>query len=430
MRALAAVDHPSLVTVYDGQVVGHSTDTYDSADTEATYLVLELVEGTTLSALLLDGPIPPATVTRIGLALADALSAVHAAFLVHRDVKPANVLLTPSGAVKLGDFGLARLVRDDAAQITTGGEVMGTAAYLSPEQVTSSTVMFPSDIYSLGLVLLECLTGRRPYEGAPAEAALARLVRRPAVPDLLPEPWPGLLRAMTDPDPMRRPSAEQVGHTLGGVRAEPTALQLDGVAGTQPADDSSSPLGPFLREPSPSDPGTTVSVRRFVLAAAAVAVATASAVFFAALHNTTDPSSVAPSGAAVPAESVVVAQPQSGSNPAVPSAGASAQSPPTLATAAQPAAPALEAAAAQVGDPAAPAAVAPDAGGGQAESSVSPDQPAPAAQVPEPRTEQPPAPAAEAADPPQNVDAGNPTKDKAGKAGGKDKGQGKGKAKG
>ena len=249
---------------------------------------------------------------------------------------------------------------------------MGTAAYLSPEQVTSSTVMFPSDIYSLGLVLLECLTGRRPYDGAPAEAALARLVRRPAVPDSVPEPWPTLLRAMTDPDPMRRPSAEQVSRTLSGVPEEATALELDGGGSADLTDDSSSPLGPFLREASPSDPGTTVSVRRFVLAAAAVAVATASAVFFAGLHNTTDPSSVAPSGAAVPAESVEVAQPPSGSNPAVPSAGASAQSPSTLATAAQPAAPALEAAAAQVEDPAAAATVAPDAGGGQAESSVAP----------------------------------------------------------
>ena len=125
---------------------------------------------------------------------------MHAASVVHRDVKPGNVLLTTSWTVKLGDFGLARIV-DNTAEITTGGEVMGTAAYLSPEQVASAAVLFPSDVYSLGLVLLECLTGHREYDGDPATAALARLLRRPAVPDFLPAPWPQLADGHDRPGP-------------------------------------------------------------------------------------------------------------------------------------------------------------------------------------------------------------------------------------
>ena len=105
---------------------------------------------------------------------------MHGEGLVHRDVKPANVLLGRDGRVRLTDFGIARLV--DAAKVTATGLTVGTASYLSPEQVTGSHVGPLSDVYSLGLVLLECLTGRREYPGNAVEVALARLNRQPVVP--------------------------------------------------------------------------------------------------------------------------------------------------------------------------------------------------------------------------------------------------------
>ena len=303
MRALAAVAHPNLVTVYDGHV---ASDPAAGSDVDPTYIVLELVEGITLSEALVAGPMPPETVGKIGLALAQALSAVHAAYVVHRDVKPGNVLLTSAGTVKLGDFGLARLLGDDAALITTGAEVMGTAAYLSPEQVCSSAVRYPSDIYSLGLVLLECLTGRRSYAGDAAQAALARLVRRPDIPDSLPAPWPALLSAMTASDPRMRPSADELSRTMSAFIETPDAPGTDG--GSDATDGWSSPLGPFLIEATPPARSAAASVRRFSLAAAAIAAVTAAAVFFAGGYNNTHPVPGASDGAAEPASAAEVVE--------------------------------------------------------------------------------------------------------------------------
>ena len=300
MRALAAVDHPNLVTVYDAHVA--------DGDDEPTYLILELVAGTTLSALLADGPLPPRRVAEIGVALAGALSAVHAASVVHRDVKPGNVLLTTSGTVKLGDFGLARIL-DNAAEITTGGEVMGTAAYLSPEQVASAAVLFPSDVYSLGLVLLECLTGHREYDGDPATAALARLLRRPAVPDFLPAPWPQLLTDMTDPDPLRRPTIVSVLAILDAAGEVFPVSAVSNPDEAAPTDAWSSPLEPYLRAPARSDAVERSSPRRFVLAAAAIAVATAAAVFFTGSNRSSDAIPPTPATAGIPAERVDAPQP-------------------------------------------------------------------------------------------------------------------------
>jgi serine/threonine protein kinase len=300
MHALAAVDHPNLVTVFDAHVA--------DGDDEPTYLILELVAGTTLSALLADGPLPPQRVAEIGVALAGALSAVHAASVVHRDVKPGNVLLTTTGTVKLGDFGLARIL-DNAAEITTGGEVMGTAAYLSPEQVASAAVLFPSDVYSLGLVLLECLTGHREYDGDPATAALARLLRRPAVPDFLPAPWPQLLTDMTEPDPLRRPTIVSVLAILDAAAEVFPASTVSNPDEATPTDAWSSPLEPYLRAPARSDAVERSSPRRFVLAAAAVAVATAAAVFFTGSNRSSDAIPPTPATAGIPAERVDAPQP-------------------------------------------------------------------------------------------------------------------------
>ena len=113
--------------------------------------------------------------------MADALAYAHAQGIVHRDVKPANVLLGTDRQIKLADFGIARLIGDTVRHTQTG-HAIGTAAYLAPEQVRGDELTTAADVYSLGLVLLEALTGQRAYPGTPTEAALARLTRAPQHP--------------------------------------------------------------------------------------------------------------------------------------------------------------------------------------------------------------------------------------------------------
>ena len=204
-RLLARLSHPGLVPVYDA-----GTD-----ESGRPWVVMELVRGETLADSVARGPLPPLRVAEIGRVLAEALAYVHGQGLVHRDVKPANVLLGDDGRVRLTDFGIARLV--DAASVTATGLTVGTASYLSPEQVTGSHVGPLSDVYSLGLVLLECLKGEREYPGSAVEVALARLSRPPVVPRRLPAGWPGLLEAMTARETGPRPTAAEAAAELGRI---------------------------------------------------------------------------------------------------------------------------------------------------------------------------------------------------------------------
>jgi eukaryotic-like serine/threonine-protein kinase len=208
MRTLASLDHPSLVGVYDA-----GTDD----DSGIPFLVMQLVEGSTLADELRDGALAPDRAATYGAALADALAYVHERGFVHRDVKPANVLIAEDGRVHLADFGIARLV--DSAHETRTGDVLGTPGYFSPEQVTGEPVGPPTDIYALGIVLIECLTGQRPFEGGAMEVALARVNRAPDIPASLPEQWRTLLRAMTLRDPAQRPSAATVADSLRRIAA-------------------------------------------------------------------------------------------------------------------------------------------------------------------------------------------------------------------
>jgi serine/threonine protein kinase len=173
---------------------------------------MQLIEGPTLADELRSGGMPPERVARYGAALADALAYVHERGLVHRDVKPANVLITEDGRVHLADFGIARLV--DSAHQTRTGDVLGTPAYFAPEQVAGEPVGPPADIYALGIVLLECLTGKRPFEGTAMEVAMARLARAPEIPPGTTSDWASLLTAMTRRVPAERPGAEQVADAL------------------------------------------------------------------------------------------------------------------------------------------------------------------------------------------------------------------------
>jgi serine/threonine protein kinase len=206
MRTLARLDHPSLVTVYDaGEEDGQP------------YLVMQLVEGDTLADELGRGPLGPERTARYGAALADALAYVHEQGFVHRDVKPANVLIAADGRVHLADFGIARLV--DSAHVTRTGDVLGTPAYFAPEQVSGDAVGPAADVYALGLMLLECLTGRRPFEGTAMEVAMARLNRDPELPATVPAQWQDLLRAMTARAVAGRITATQAADALRRLAA-------------------------------------------------------------------------------------------------------------------------------------------------------------------------------------------------------------------
>jgi serine/threonine protein kinase len=206
-RTLAKLQHPNLVRLLDA-----GTDNGDA------FLVLELLDGATLRELLDEEPLPEARVARVAAETAAALDYIHRRDIVHRDVKPSNLMLDEYGAIRLADFGIARLL--GATRITTTHQAIGTMAYIAPEQLEGGDVGPHTDVYSLGLVLIESLTGRRVFDGPPAEAAAARLSRDPDVPAGLSDPWPSLLRAMTARDPALRPSAAAVRDQLDGDTAE------------------------------------------------------------------------------------------------------------------------------------------------------------------------------------------------------------------
>ena len=205
-RNCAALHHPNITTVFDYGEDGGSA-----------YLVMELVTGQPLSQVIADrAPLSAQTTASVLGQAARALEAAHQSGVVHRDVKPANILITPDGTAKLTDFGISRLV--DAAPLTRTGEVLGTAQYLSPEQALGQGATASSDLYSLGVVGFEMLTGQLPFDaGTAVGTALAHINQPPPLlPDTVPAGIRGVIQAALAKDPADRPaSAATMARTLG-----------------------------------------------------------------------------------------------------------------------------------------------------------------------------------------------------------------------
>jgi serine/threonine protein kinase len=195
LAVLAALDHHSLVQLFDAGV------DIDGRGRRTRYLVMAFVNGPTLRQRVAQGPLAARHIGEIGYDMAEALAYIHAQNVIHRDIKPSNILLVDYGndvqraRAKLTDFGIA--LAEDIERMTAQGLTTGTAAYLSPEQASGGVVGPASDVYALGLVLLECFTRAIEFPGSLVESAVSRLSRDPVIPGWLPEHWSWLLTAMT-----------------------------------------------------------------------------------------------------------------------------------------------------------------------------------------------------------------------------------------
>lgn len=213
---LARANHPNLVTLFDADWDARSAiGGAEGARLGNGYIVMELVRGGTLRTRLEKVGPSPALASQLAVELGAALAYLHADGIIHRDLKPENILLAQgSGNVvttKLVDFGIAQLLGDE--RLTADHNILGTAAYLAPEQVAGNGAVPASDVYALGLVLLESLTGERAFPGGTVEAAIARLTQDPPLPEGLDRRWRELLVAMTAREPGDRPSAAEVAQT-------------------------------------------------------------------------------------------------------------------------------------------------------------------------------------------------------------------------
>jgi beta-lactam-binding protein with PASTA domain/tRNA A-37 threonylcarbamoyl transferase component Bud32 len=243
-QAAASLNDPTIVAVYDwGQ------------EQETSFIVMEFVEGHTLRDTITTGPVEPVPAARIAADISKALSAAHRAGVVHRDIKPGNVLITPTGEVKVADFGIAR-ANGTGDGLTRTGAVMGTATYFSPEQAQGLTVDARSDLYSLGVVLYEMGTGVVPFEGDSAVSVAYSHVREPV-------PAPSTRRADLPP-------------ALETIIL--TCLQKDPAARYQTADELRADLLRFTRGQAPIGGPATAAVVATAATTALPATSVAAAV--------------------------------------------------------------------------------------------------------------------------------------------------------
>jgi len=212
-HAIAALNHPNIVTIYSVEEAGG-----------LHFLTMELVEGKTLEALIPNDGLPLLELMPLAVALADAVSAAHAKGITHRDLKPGNLMVTANRRLKVLDFGLARLEQAESqisldvsmlpTQLTAEGRILGTVAYMSPEQAEGRPVDHRSDLFSIGIIMFQMATGRRPFTGGTAMATLTSIMRDapPLVTDLnprLPRELGRIVSRCLEKDPVRRyPTAD------------------------------------------------------------------------------------------------------------------------------------------------------------------------------------------------------------------------------
>jgi len=229
-RAAAALNHPSIAAVYDyGEVLG-------AAGGPQAYLVMEFVEGEPLEQLLVrEGRLDPITTLALVAQTAAGLEAAHEAGIVHRDIKPGNLMIRPDGSVKITDFGIARA--GDTSALTRTGTMLGTVEYMSPEQLAGRSATGSSDLYALGVVAFRCLAGRTPFN-APESMAVALAHVNEPVPPLpadVPAPVSALVSGLLAKDPADRPpSAGALAGAAADLRDALGTASDGGVAGPPP----------------------------------------------------------------------------------------------------------------------------------------------------------------------------------------------------
>ena len=244
-RTVAGLNHPNVVTLF-------SVEEHDGI----RFLTMELVEGRTLDALTPADGLPVDRVIEIGAAVADALVAAHAQGLVHRDLKPANVMVTDDGRVKVLDFGLAKLADPDSGtgddatrvmELTREGAIVGTVPYMSPEQLRGLPVDARSDVFSLGVVLYEITTGRRPFRGASDVDVMSAILKdaTPSISDSRAD-VPGHLESI-----VARCLAQEPGDRYPSARAVRDALREERHDTTEKADDDDRFFVPPPAPPTP-----------------------------------------------------------------------------------------------------------------------------------------------------------------------------------
>jgi eukaryotic-like serine/threonine-protein kinase len=236
-QSAAQFTHPNAVAIYD---TGQEDD--------LVYLVMEYIDGPSLRDLLRDvGPIDPHVVAALGEQVASALGRAHEEGIVHRDVKPGNILITREGIPKVTDFGIAKAIGHEQEQLTSPGTIIGTAAYLAPEQLEGHGVNARADIYALGVVLYECLTGEAAFQGdTPTATAAARLAQELPPPRTVRADVPRQLDRIITSATRRDP-----GERFADGRAMATALAS--VVSTRPSE-----LTVALVGPEPGAPPSTV----------------------------------------------------------------------------------------------------------------------------------------------------------------------------
>lgn len=229
-NAAAQLNHPHIMAMYELE-----------DDPERPFLVLEYVEGSPLSKFI---PSPPATIVRLGRQVADALQYAHEKGIIHRDIKPANIKVTPTGQIKIMDMGLA--LSRHTPRVTAHGMVIGTPAYLSPEQAQGQPLDSRTDLYSLAIVLYEMATGRLPFTSDDIAALLLQQVKQPPqpityyIPSFPPSLEAVILKSLEKQPPRRYQSAAQFSEALDAALVNTPAQNLPDVAGSTPPMVSSS----------------------------------------------------------------------------------------------------------------------------------------------------------------------------------------------